>query len=251
MKYLYAALTFLTIIPAPSQNEEEEADLAKAVKFFPVIGSIVGLISALVAALSLVLVDPLSAVIITVAVMTLISGGLHMDGLADTFDGFLSARPRLRKLEIMHDSRIGAMGVLAILFVVLLKISLLFALSSNPALLVAVIFLMPLAGRVSQVVSMSLLPYARDEGLGLLFWKSDEARARPALLALVVVAIVVCGFSNQRCLSDGLFLTIWILVVVALFSRWCDKVIEGGTGDTLGACTELVELATVFYFVVC
>ncbi len=248
MRYFYIALSFLTIIPI-HLDDIEDVDFAKSVKYFTIVGTLVGLLCAAIGYVSLLLFDPFSTSIIVVASMSLISGALHTDGLADTFDGFLSSRSLKRKLDIMHDSRIGTMGVLAILFVMLLKISLLFSISSSPSYMLAVVFLMPLAGRVSQILSMSLLPYAREDGLGLLFWDSSQSRFRLALILFLIISILVCIIVGVS-VFKALFLTFWLILITGIFSNWCYKAIEGGTGDTLGAITEIIELVTVAYFAI-
>jgi adenosylcobinamide-GDP ribazoletransferase len=249
MRHLLIAIQFLTIFPVSVEHEGED-DFARAVPYFPVVGSLAGLSAAIIAAVALWAFDPLTASVVTIAFLCALSGALHMDGLADTCDGFLSARPREKKLIIMQDSCSGVMGVVGILFLVLLKVSLLYSLAAQPRLFVVVSFCMPLAGRVSQVVLMSLLPYARETGLGLLFWESEKPRARYALGALMGVVLLLGAFTSEVAALDALLLGVWILAVCVLFSHWCMRAIGGGTGDTLGAITEIAELATLFYFAV-
>ncbi len=105
---------------------------------------------------------------IAVLLLAALSGGLHLDGLADTADGLFSARSRERMLAIMKDSHIGTMGVLALVFAIGLKVAALSSLTLNARL--AVLVLMPLAGRTAMVLMLTTLPYARpDGGLASIF----------------------------------------------------------------------------------
>ena len=123
MRPLLAAIQFLTVIPFPKSFTGGEKELARCMPFFPVVGLLIGIIIAAFDHVMGLIFPPLPANVMTVIAMTVISGGLHMDGLADTADGFFSARPRERVLEIMRDSRTGVMGVLAVVFVIVLKVS--------------------------------------------------------------------------------------------------------------------------------
>jgi adenosylcobinamide-GDP ribazoletransferase len=114
--------------------------------------------------------------IVLVVMLLSFSGAMHMDGLSDTADGFLSSRPRDRILEIMKDSHVGSMGVVAIVCLLLAKFAAIQSLSEMR--LWRTLFLMPLAGRCMMVVQMALLPYARPSGLGTVFYRRGRHRAR-------------------------------------------------------------------------
>ncbi len=164
MKPFFAALQFLTIIPLPKRLAGETEDLEKSVPFFPLVGLFIGLLAAGFDQLAGSHLPPFAASVLVVILLVGISGGLHMDGLADTADGFLSARPREKMLEIMRDSRTGVMGTIAVVFVILLKIAVL-----NPIpldLRWKAILLMPLAGRIAMVLMMTFLPYVRTRQAG-------------------------------------------------------------------------------------
>lgn len=162
MRSFLAAMQFLTIFSAPTRWRGGERDLARSVYFFPAVGLLLGaLMAALDYGLGLVFPRPLTSVFVVIALLWA-SGGLHIDGLADTADGFFSSRSRERMLEIMKDSRSGPMGVAAVVCVVSLKIA---AVASLPTgVRWQAILLIPLAGRCSIVVMMALLPYVRSEG---------------------------------------------------------------------------------------
>ena len=232
---LLAAIQFLTVIPFPKSFTGGEKELEKCLPFFPVVGLLIGIIIAAFDHVMGLIFPPLPASVMTVIAMTAISGGLHMDGLADTADGFFSARPRERVLEIMRDSRTGVMGVLAVLFVILLKVSLLISLF--PPLRPGIIVLMPLAGRCSFVVMMTALPYVRREGgLATAFGVGKSWLNVLWSSAFLLAAGWLAGHWM------GLAASFSALLMAALFSVYCFRKIGGYTGDTLGAGCEITEI---------
>lgn len=234
MKPLLAAWRFLTIVPIPGNWGMAEEDLARSVVWFPVIGLMLGVVAAGLAYGLTSVAPPLVVAAAMIVILLSFSGGLHLDGLADTADGFFSSRPRERILEIMKDSHIGAMGVIAIVCVLLLKFA---ALASLPmARLWPAVLLMPLAGRCALVIHMALLPYARPSGLGAIFYRRNPRGA--AIWAAGVLAAVAGG------LLGAWGLGIWAACVAAalVLSAYVRRKIGGATGDTLGAICELVEV---------
>ncbi|MCC6580472.1 MAG: adenosylcobinamide-GDP ribazoletransferase [Phycisphaeraceae bacterium] len=236
MRRLLAAFRFLTVLPIPGSWGTAETDLAGSVPFFPVVGLALGGIAFALAwgAQQLALPPLLVSAALTVAMLSF-SGGLHMDGLSDTADGFLSSRPRERILEIMKDSHVGAMGVIAIVCVLLVKFA---AMASLPPTRVAfAAMLMPLAGRCMIVAQMALLPYARPGGLGSVFYQRRHRLA-------AAWACVVLGAAGMMTLKiPGLATAGVCLLVTLAFSLKCRRKIGGATGDTFGATCELAETA--------
>lgn len=243
MKSFFAAVRFLTILPVPDGWAGDEKTLARSVPFFPPVGLLVGLMaSAFDYAVGLIL-PPFPTGVLTVFVLICLSGGLHMDGLADTADGFFSARNRDKMMEIMRDSRIGVMGVLAVVFVVLSKVALL---ASLPApLRGAVIMLMPLTGRAAIVLLMSSLPYARPGGgLATLF---AGATVRWHCLWAWGVIFALAGWLLQ---APGILASLAALVFAAMLVLYNRSKLGGYTGDTLGAICELAETALLLAAVI-
>jgi adenosylcobinamide-GDP ribazoletransferase len=177
---------------------------------------------------------PLATAAVIVVVLLSFSGCLHMDGLADTADGLLSSRPRERILEIMKDSHTGAMGVIAIACVLLLKFA---SLASLPAdRLWPVVLLMPLAGRCAIVVHRALLPYARPSGLGNIFYR------RPARLAAIWAVAVLAAVAWCVLGSRGLIVWAVCMAMTLACSAYVYRKIGGATGDTFGAVCEIIEI---------
>ncbi len=230
------AFRFLTVIPL-SWKQDKDGDFFQAsVICFPLVGLAIGGIAAFL----VYLVYPFLSSSVTAVIALLILGGitgfLHLDGVADSGDGLLSSRPREQALEIMRDSRSGAMGVIVLLFLILGKYAALSSLSINT--LLPVLILMPLGGRAAILFSMAILPYARkDDGLGSLFYSSE--RYYIAAIALFFFIFCSCYVS----LSLTLFILPALLFTVFLFSRWCFVKLGGATGDTLGAVCEFSELS--------
>ena len=232
---LLTAIQFLTVIPFPKSFTGGEKELEKCMPFFPVVGLLIGIIIAAFDHVVGLIFPPLPASVMTVIAMTAISGGLHMDGLADTADGFFSARPRERVLEIMRDSRTGVMGVLAVVFVIVLKVSVLISLF--PPLRPGIIVLMPLAGRCSFVVMMTALPYVRREGgLATAFGAGKSWLNVLWASAFLLAAGWLAGHWM------GLAASFSALLMAAMFSVYCFRKIGGYTGDTLGAGCEITEI---------
>jgi adenosylcobinamide-GDP ribazoletransferase len=235
MNRLLAAIRFLTIVPLPGSRGMAADDLARSTVFFPLVGLAIGAAAAGLAWAITPAAPPLVRAAILVLFLTAVSGGLHIDGLSDTADGFLSARPRERILEIMKDSHVGAMGVVAIVGVVLLKFAALASL--QPRLFLPTVLLMPLAGRTAIVVHMAILPSARPGGLADLFLHRGRL-AGAAILGVVVLAAAAWAVLRWRGLAVG-GISMAVAIVLAGYVR---RKIGGATGDTLGAACELVEI---------
>ena len=168
MTPFFIALQFLTRLKLVNQTEWSVEDFGKSVVAFPYVGLIIGLILAILYGVLSPFIPIMPLMLIIVVAEFLITGGLHADGLMDTSDGLFSGRERERKLEIMKDSRIGSFGVVAFVFVTLLKWQLLASIPSAEFIPMALI-MMPLMSRWSMVFSIRSYPYAREQGMGAAF----------------------------------------------------------------------------------
>jgi adenosylcobinamide-GDP ribazoletransferase len=235
MKRLLAAVQFLTILPVPRGLCPDERALGGSLPFFPVVGLGIG---AAVAAIdwALGLLFPVGVTsVLAVILLIAASGGLHMDGLADTADGFFSSRPRERILEIMRDSRTGPMGVAAIVCVVALKIALIASVAA-PAR-AWVLLLTPVAGRCALLIQMALLPYVRPEGLAQVFHRNRSLAHAPWALMFLIASGGLAGGIPGLVAGGVSFL------FALIFTAYVRRRIGGLTGDTLGAACEWTELA--------
>ena len=230
-----AALRFLTIVPLTWRCEQDGRFFGAALAWFPIVGLLIGIAAAVLVSCLSPFFPPAVSAVAVIILLAGASGCLHLDGLADSSDGLLSARTRERILEIMRDSHTGAMGVIAIVVVLLGKYAALSSLEGS--MLIFTVIAMPLAGRCAIVLTMACLPYARDgEGLGRLFYASSTRLS--ALWALVFLTIILTFGGSPMVFST----LVAVLATVLFFSLWCRSKIGGATGDTLGAVCELTEM---------
>jgi adenosylcobinamide-GDP ribazoletransferase len=211
-----------------------EAELGKAAAFFPLIGVIVGGGAALVSVL-LQRVFPVSASVLCAMVFAaFITNGFHEDGLADTFDGFGGGWTKDRVLEIMRDSRIGTYGTLALVFLVLGKLTFLSSLPQGQIwrwLIVA-----HTAARWTILPLCAWLPYARADGQGKLVAKQVGALELLTATATLIVAFLLLPW---RAALAALLVTSLVTLLSGLYFR---ARLEGITGDCLGATNQLTEV---------
>ncbi|WP_425060753.1 Adenosylcobinamide-GDP ribazoletransferase [Sporomusa carbonis] len=241
MKDFFTGLQFLTRIRVIKQTEWSPESFGRSVKYFTLIGTVIGLILAgLNYVLSQFFPQHVLAAIIVVAEIVL-TGGLHCDGLMDTADGVFSGRSRERMLEIMKDSRVGANGVVAFGILLLLKYSLI--VDMTPTMLPAALVVMPVAGRMAMVISITSFPYARPDGMGKAF--AQYAGRTTLVIAAVIALLIVASLGIQASVSAGAAVLMGVLA-----ARYLTNVLGGLTGDTYGAVTELTELAALLIFVI-
>jgi len=234
LRPLRVAVGFLTRIPVPRRDASEE-DLVRALAFFPVVGLLLGALLAGTAWLARDhLPGPAVGVVLT-TLLALVTGGLHLDGLADVFDGLGGGRgSRDRTLAIMRDSRIGAHGAVALILDLGGKIAALGALADRGEFRAIVAF--PMLARWIAVLLIALFPYARPEGIGRAFARGS--RGMPHLVATLVVGAALGG------LGPRVILPALAAIALALaFSAFLSRRLGGLTGDAYGAAIELSELA--------
>lgn len=232
LRPLVAAFAFLTRVPV-SSGPLLETDLGRSVAFFPVVGLVLGLVLAGLAALLGGALPSTVLAVLLIAALAGLTGGLHIDGLADTFDALGGGRgDRQRMLDLMRDSRIGAHGAAALVLGLLLKVFALAAVLQRRDLTLVLLF--PAIGRWAVTPWIVLHPYARAEGLGRAF--NGEARAREVAIATVIVAAAVL-LLGPRLIAPAL----GALAAAALFALWLRRRLGGLTGDVYGATIELAE----------
>lgn len=207
-----------------------EKELHLCSNYFPVVGLLAGAAIYFPALYASEYLGPASAVLI-ILMMESISKGFHLDGLADTADGFLSSRTLERKLEIMHDSHIGTMGVAAIVLVLLAKYSCFSSMPPEVAAMTAALSVF--AGRFALTFYILLSRYARESGLGKVLYTR-----RP--YAGTLIGLLISTAAGYYFLGNCLFI-LPTLVFVVLWNWICICHIKGATGDTIGACEQLTE----------
>ncbi len=234
MRGFLAALRFLTLFPGGGRIAPE--DLERAPAWFPGIGLLLGAAAAAADALGAAAGLPgFLRALAAVALLAAASGGLHLDGLADTADGFCGVRDRRQVLAVMQDSRIGTMGVLALFFVLAFKVASLQAM--EPTLRWRALLFAPLAGRCLMVLTLHRLPYAREEG-GMATVFHGRPQRQAAAVAATLFALSSLALFGP---GSGMFLVALPAGGAWLLSRWSRRRIGGATGDTLGATSEVAE----------
>ncbi len=248
MKRFIGLLQFMTRIPIKA-NVGFDEEFHKSIVYFPLVGFVIGLISFFIGSLAIRIFDPFITSILIVAGEVILTGGLHIDGLGDTFDAIYSNRDKERMLEIMKDSRLGTNSLLAILFLVLIKIGLLnSAINSN---LMCLIIFMPMISRLGVIVMLYKTVTPRKVGMGNIF--IGKATLCMFITAIVYTIVIIVAISKFIFLSTNLNiikLLISIVVVMIfdyLFKKHIYKKIDGVTGDILGCTIELGELIFLLF----
>jgi adenosylcobinamide-GDP ribazoletransferase len=226
-----AALQFLTILPVGAGTRFNPRGV---LPFFPVVGVVVGSLLLLLDWTALQLWPRPVAALLDVAFLAFLTGALHLDGLGDAADGLYGRRTREKALAIMKDSRIGVMGLVAVVGGLAIKWGGISALESHRGLLLVVI---PAFARGGMLLGMRFLPYGRPEGgTGRAFFDAPLTLPSFAGFLLPLALTVFLGWR-------GLFLLAAFAAVVAATLAYYRAKLGCITGDMLGAMTEVTEAA--------
>lgn len=239
MTSLRSALCFFTRLPVG--RPDAAASFAGAVAWYPVIGLVVGLVAGLITLAASCLLPPLVCGALGCLAWAAVTGGLHLDGVADCGDGMLVEASRERRLEIMKDPRLGTFGALALFFVLLVKFASLASLAAGLQLLspaaathfLMVCILAAVLARCANFAAMRL-PSARPGGMGSMSVAGLTARHS---LAAALAALFVSAASGLT----GLAALLAAAAMTGLFLSAAKKRLGGVTGDVYGCLTELVE----------
>jgi adenosylcobinamide-GDP ribazoletransferase len=236
------ALQFFTRLPVPVISNFSNDMLNASARYFPLVGIVVGVFSALALWLAAQIFPMSIAALIAISVSIVITGAFHEDGLADTFDALGGAVPRERALVIMKDSRIGTYGAIALFISQLLRWQALAFLPLPVGILVLIAS--HAAARAAAVSLMASLPYVRD---------TDDSKSKP-------IAQELSGIAFMLAMLFGLFPALavaivhkemWLMMLAGLLAvitvriycaYWFKKRIGGYTGDTLGCCEQFGEI---------
>jgi adenosylcobinamide-GDP ribazoletransferase len=231
----FAALQFLTIFPRPKSLRYSPNEVGSAAIFFPIIGFLLGLILMLMNALLQPFARPALSSVALVAGLALLTRGLHLDGLGDTFDGLGAGGDRERVLRIMDDSHTGAFGLIAIVLVLFFKIHSIESIDGDRwrALLAA-----PVLGRWAMVLlGYRSLPAKPGLGSTLIDHLQTKHVAFAALITLILVAVILRG--------AGIVMMIWVSIFTLASKKYFHRRLGGVTGDTFGAVGELSETSVL------
>jgi adenosylcobinamide-GDP ribazoletransferase len=238
MKRLLVALQFLTIIPFKIKGKVDDNDLGRSLIYFPIAGLLIGLFLAGIAYFSAPIPPLVTSALILIA-WVVITGGIHLDGFADTCDGFYGNRPKEDILRIMRDSRVGTMGAVGVALILLFKFAILSSIRPEDlwkVLIIAVVF-----ARWSQTFACATSKYARGEGKAKYF--IEYAKKGDIFIGAVFTLLLNWFLIGIR----GVILFVIMLAVVSVFIRYAKKKIGGMTGDTVGAANEIAEAASLLF----
>ncbi|QXI44544.1 adenosylcobinamide-GDP ribazoletransferase [Pseudomonas wayambapalatensis] len=233
----WIALQFLSSLPVSLPGMPEPRQMGRSLLFYPAVGLLFGLLLWAASGLLQGAAAPLQAALL-LTLWVLLSGALHLDGLADSADAWLGGfGDRERTLQIMKDPRSGPIAVVTLVLVLLLKFCALWVLVERGA--GAWLVLAPVVGRAAMLGLFLCTPYVRAGGLGSALAEHLPRRA---------AGWVLLG-SALGCLVLGGWLGLWLLLVAALvfafLRRQMCRRLGGTTGDTAGALLELLELTVV------
>jgi adenosylcobinamide-GDP ribazoletransferase len=236
--YFFRAMMFLTIVPTPQTENIEPDWLPHSVRYFPLVGLLVGVLSAAVLLLASQVWNGVLPALLAVAASALVTGAFHEDGLADTVDS-LGGYSREARLLIMTDSRIGTYGALALGFCVALRVA---ALAALPPLAAAFALIAAHAGaRFAAMVVMTLLPYAKNPADGKVAHAKEPPGAAEYRPAIVFVLLAAAPLALTAPVALGAA-AIAGAVLAAGLARLARRLIDGYTGDVLGATEQLFEV---------
>jgi len=238
MKRFFLALQFLTILPIKVKPKLEKEDFGKSLLWFPFVGALIGIILSLsVFFLSFLPKGVIAALILIESII--ITGGIHLDGFADTCDGLYGFSTKEKSLEIMRESRIGTMAAIGVALLLLLKFSL-FA-SIRQELLWKYLITMAVFARWAQAWSCFSFPYAREEGKAKYFVEYAGKRQ------LIIGAIFTLAFFILLWGVKGLVLFLSSFFVIWVLANYIYRKISGMTGDTIGAVNEVAEVSALLF----
>ncbi len=229
----FSALSFLTILPVGKREIRKEI-----LVYFPVVGLLIGLILLLANHFLSKLFPSSIANLFLLLVLVILTGGLHLDGFADTADGFFTGKSQEDTLKIMDDPHIGTRGVIAVFFLLLGK----FLFLENVKFKYPALLLMPMVSRWAMTGALVFGQPAKEEGLGKIFLEQKSLRG--SLFAGIITLITVFFFQGFK----GLLLILGTVFLVYALLQYSNRKIKGITGDLLGAINELVELWVLCFF---
>lgn len=233
IKSFILSLQFLTRLPIPISIDVDKKTIARGTYFYPFIGAIIGIFAYVPYILFLKLDKDIASMVAVLAIV-LVTGGFHLDGLADTCDGFFSSRKKEKILEIMKDSRVGTFGAVAIFFDLLIRYVVLSKIPPQK-MIFAMVFSIAFA-RLSAAFMFSFGKSARKDGLGAMVTQNNSKGYYFASVATFLpIAFYFLGkYSILIFVLDLLFA---VLLMIKSY-----KTIDGLTGDVYGTCSEVCEI---------
>lgn len=232
-------IQFMTRIYIPLKVEYSEEKLAKGIKYFPLVGYFIGLIIFVIANILNKYIDNKYIISLLIILLELkLVGLIHVDGLADSFDGLFSYRDKDKILEIMKDSRVGTNGVVVLIFYYLAKLILIAEIISRGDIRCLIVY--PIIARMSTSINAGFGVYARDKGMstGIIGINKKKDGIFSVILTLLLTILV---YYNSGMLK-GIAMLMTGILFIFYFRQVVYKKIDGITGDTMGASLEMTGL---------
>ncbi len=241
MKNLVSAIQFITILPVGKNNEYRPVGM---IPCFPLVGLIIGFLLSVFDSLIIHLWPSYVVSALDVIFLVIVTGAFHIDGLGDAADGLFSHRPKEKMLEIMKDSRIGVMGLVAIVCGLAVKWGGIASLPESGMERYIILLIVPAYARASMLFGIKNLEYGRKEGTGHdHFGKPLELDSFRWLFVPVIISL---------CMGlRGVWINICFIIVVFLIIRLYKKILGCITGDMLGAMTETIEALLFLLAAIC
>lgn len=232
------AFMFLTRFPTPKLETLSPEDNGRSLSYFPLVGLIIGTILVAIASTAGSTGSPLVISSLILIVWVFSTGGLHLDGLADSADGWLGGTAdKERTLKIMKDPVCGSAAVMTVSCLLIAKFAALTTIITQQQWVV--LLMAPVIGRCVPLILFLYMPYASDNGLA-----TDHIRYAPRArinLLLMMVGAMTLIILGQR----GLFILVSVALVLAFLRSLMMKRLGGNTGDTTGASLEIIELTVL------
>ena len=244
MNEFLIGLQFLTRIFVVKQSVWTEKSFGESVKFFPAVGAVLGMLSALVVATINLFSMPIFTGAVGFASLIVLTGGIHCDGLMDSADGLFSGREREKILEIMKDSRSGAFGVVSFVLISALEVSTLAELANFSTIQLCA----PIIARMMMVVTIGAFPYAKSVGMGKSFAKFTTRRTIIISAAETLILLLPLNFFGEKLFLCALAAILTAFLTSWRFSSFAKSKIGGVTGDIYGAVTILSEMVVMITF---
>lgn len=234
IKPAIVAFLFFSRLPMPRIETISAQDNGRALLFLPLVGLAIGIIIYTAAHLLNSQINSEILAALLLALWCALTGGLHLDGLADSADAWLSGANKDRSLEIMKDPRCGTAAIVTLICVLLVKFTAISAILENGQHWYLI--LIPVLGRTSALVLFLTTPYARTQGLS-----KDFSEYAPSSLIRILVFTIIAITAISLGLSSALLVAAISAVIFYAMRRLMLKRLGGSTGDTSGALIEVVE----------
>ncbi|QKY68694.1 adenosylcobinamide-GDP ribazoletransferase [Lentibacillus sp. CBA3610] len=238
-------LQFFTSIPIKSEIPMNRFHLSYALRTFPLLGLLQGVIyaSVLFVLLSFTPFSDVMTALCLWLILIFLSGGIHLDGLIDTSDAYFSYRDPERRLAIMQDPRVGAFGVLSVIVFLGVRFVILYELITMADVWTYVlVMLVPFFGKMLMGTYLQVLPTARSHGMAHFFKHGTSSSFWMVYGFYLIIIGILIGLLNFELLACYLILVSCMIVIGYIIAGRIKKHFDGISGDTLGASSEGMEL---------